>query len=51
MILYLKDPEDSTKKLLDMMNTFGKVAVYKISKQKSVVFLQQTGKEIRKTHL
>jgi hypothetical protein len=31
MILYLKDPEDSIKKLLDLINTFGKVAGYKIS--------------------
>jgi hypothetical protein len=29
MILYLKDPKNSTKKLLDMINTFGKVAGYK----------------------
>jgi hypothetical protein len=39
MILYLKDPKNSTKKLLEIINTFGKVAVYKINIQKSVIFL------------
>jgi hypothetical protein len=29
MILYLKDPQNSTKKLLDVINTFRKVAGYK----------------------
>jgi hypothetical protein len=31
MILYLKDPKDSTRKLLDMINTFSKLAEYKIT--------------------
>jgi hypothetical protein len=39
MILYLKDPTDSTKKLLGLINSFGKVAGYKIDIQKSVAFL------------
>jgi hypothetical protein len=39
MLLYLKDPKNSTKKLLEIINTFGKVAVYKINIQKSVIFL------------
>jgi hypothetical protein len=30
MILYLKDPKDSTKKFLDLINAFSKVAGYKI---------------------
>jgi hypothetical protein len=29
MILYLKDSKNSTKKLLDLINTFSKVAGYK----------------------
>jgi hypothetical protein len=34
IILYLKDPENSTKKLLDIIiNTFGKVAGYKTNTQ------------------
>jgi hypothetical protein len=31
MILYLKDPKNPTKKLLDLINTFGKVAGHKIN--------------------
>jgi hypothetical protein len=30
MILYLKYPKNSTKKLLDLINMFSKVAGYKI---------------------
>jgi hypothetical protein len=55
MILYLKDLGNSTKKFLDIINTFGKVAVWKINWQKSVASLytnnEQTGKEYRKTIL
>jgi hypothetical protein len=29
MILYIKDPSDSTKKPLDLINTFSKEAGYK----------------------
>jgi hypothetical protein len=39
MILYLKDPKNSTKKLSDLINIFSKVAGYKINTQKSVGFL------------
>jgi hypothetical protein len=31
MTLYLKDNEDSTIKLLDLINTFSKVAEYKMN--------------------
>jgi hypothetical protein len=36
MILYLKDQKNSTKKLLDTINNFTKVAGYKINLQNSV---------------
>jgi hypothetical protein len=53
MILYLKDPKNSTQKLLDTINSFSKVAGYKINLQKSVAFLYtnsaQIEKEYRKT--
>jgi hypothetical protein len=39
MILYPRDPKNSTKKLLEIINSFGKVAGYKINIQKSVAFL------------
>ena len=38
MILYTEDPKDATRELLEL-NEFGKVAGYKINKQKSVAFL------------
>ena len=39
MILYIGNPKDSTKKLLDLINEFSKGAGYKIHIQKSIVFL------------
>ena len=39
MILYLeKNPKDATRKLLGLINEFGKVAGYKINTQKSTHF-------------
>ena len=38
MILYIGNPQDSTKKLLELINEFSKVAGYKINIQKSVAF-------------
>jgi hypothetical protein len=53
MILYPRDLKNSTRKLLEIINSFGKVAVYKISVQRSVIFLctnnAYTEKEIRET--
>ena len=39
MILYLENPKDSTRKLLELINEFGKVAGYKINTQKLTAFL------------
>ena len=39
MILYIENPEDSTKKLLELINEFSKVRGFKINVQKSVAFL------------
>jgi hypothetical protein len=39
IILYLKDLKNSTQKLLDTINSFSKVAGYKINLQKSLAFL------------
>jgi hypothetical protein len=53
MVPYLRDPKNSTKKLLEIINSFGKGSGYKINIQKSVSFLYtnnaQTEKEIRET--
>ena len=39
MILYIENPKDSTRKLLELINEYSKVAGYKINTQKSVAFL------------
>ena len=39
MILYIENPKDSTRKLLDLINEYSKVAGYKINTQKSLAFL------------
>ena len=39
IILYLENPNDATRKLLEPINEFGKVAGYKINAQKSLAFL------------
>ena len=52
MIVYMENPIDSTRKLLDLINEFGKTAGYKINTQKSKAFLYTNNKtsetEIRK---
>ena len=39
MILYIENPKDSTKKLLELINEHSKFAGYKINTQKSLAFL------------
>ena len=39
MILYIENPKYATRKLLKLINEFGKVAGYKINAQKSLAFL------------
>ena len=39
MILYIENTKDATRKLLELINEFGKVAGYQINTQKSVAFL------------
>jgi hypothetical protein len=39
MILYLKDPKNFNQKLLDTINSYSKLAGYKINSQKSLAFL------------
>ena len=51
--LYIENPKDSTKKLLELINEFSNVSEYKINIQKSVAFLylndKLTEREIKKT--
>ena len=39
MILHLENPKDATRKLLEFIHEFGKVAGYKINTQKLTAFL------------
>ena len=39
MILYIENPKDPIRKLLELINEFSKVTGYKISTQKSLAFL------------
>ena len=51
MILFLSDPKNSIRELLQLIKNFSKVARYEINSNKSVAFLytknKQTEKEIR----
>ena len=39
IIVYMENPIESTKKLLNLINEFGKTAGYKVNTQKSKAFL------------
>ena len=53
MILYIENPKYATRKLLELINEFGKVAGYKINAQKSLAFLYtnngKSEREIKET--
>ena len=53
MILYIENPKDATRKLLELINEFGKVAGYKINTQKYLAFLytnnESAEREIKET--
>ena len=55
MILYTENPKDATRKLPELINKFGKVAVYKINAQKSLTFLytndEKSERQIKETLL
>ena len=55
MILYIENPKDSTRKLLELINDYSKFAGYKIKTQKSLAFLytnnEKTEREIKETIL
>ena len=48
MILYIENSKDTTRKLLELINEYSKVAGYKINTQKSLAFLY-TNNEKRET--
>ena len=53
MILYIENPKDTTKKLLELINEYSKVAGYKVNTKKSLAFLytnnEKTEREIKET--
>ena len=53
MILYIENPKDSTRKLLELINKYSKVAGYKINTQKSLAFLytnnEKTERQVKET--
>ena len=53
MILYIDNPKNATRKLLELIKVFGKVAGYKISAQKSLAFLytnnERSEREMKET--
>ena len=48
MILYIENPKDSTRKLLELINDYRKVAGYKTNTQKSLAFLYTNNERIEK---
>ena len=54
MILHVDNPEDSTKKLLELTNEFSKISGYKNQHTKTScdsIYTEQSAKEIKKTIL
>ena len=53
MTLYIENPKDSIRKLLELFSEFSKVAGYKINTQKSLAFrytnLEKSGREIKES--
>ena len=53
MILYIENPKDASRKLLELINEFSKVAGYKVNTQKYLAFLytnnERSEREIKET--
>ena len=53
MILFIENPKDNIRKLLELISEFSKVAGYKINTQKSLAFLytnnEKSEREIRES--
>ena len=53
MILYIENPKDSMRKLLELINEYSKLSGNKINTQKSLIFLytnnEKTLREIKET--
>ena len=48
MILYIENPEDCTRKLLELINEYSKIAWYKTNTQKSLAYLYTNNEKVEK---
>ena len=48
MILYIENPKDSARKLLELINEYSKVVGYKINTQKPLAFLYTNNEKIER---
>ena len=48
MILYIENPKDPTRKILELINEYSKVSGYKINIQKSLAFLYTNNEKIER---
>ena len=48
MILYIENPKDSTRKLLELINEYSKVSGYKVNTQKPLAFLYTNNEKIER---
>ena len=49
MILYIENPKDSIRKLLELISEFSKVTGYKVNTQKSLAFLYTNSEKSERT--
>ena len=48
MILYIENPKDSTRKVLELITEYSKVSGYKINTQKFLAFLYTNNEKVEK---
>ena len=48
MILYIENPKDSTRKFLELINEYSKLAGYKSNTEKSLAFLYTNNEKIER---
>ena len=48
MIVYISEPKNSTREFLNLINSFGELAGYKVNSNKSMAFLYKKNKEAEK---
>ena len=51
LILYIDNPKDSVRRLLELISEFSKVARYKINTQKPLAFLYTNNEKSKRTEI